>query len=280
MLVHGWCCDRTNLAPLRERLERTHRVVTLDLRGHGQSQEFEEDGSVGTVRRAVQDAEPLVGEAATSMEEFAADVVAVCEAADLHQPVVIGHSMGGLVALATLAPAGTPGIRPRWHPSGAVLLDPAPIANEKAKAYWADQADLVARDHSGDLRRAFARSLFLATDRAERAPIVELMASAHPLVAAGGARAMADFDGAGALGALASPALVIHAASAERDLDRLVPDRSLLTIGRTVGSGHFHQLEVPEQLEPMIERWLEVTFAREPHSPDGTDAAGAEAPAD
>lgn len=272
VLVHGWCCDRSNLAPLRDRLERTHRVVTMDLRGHGRSQEFDEDGSVGTrVRRPDQGPEPVRGEVATTIEEFAADVVAVCEAADLHEPVVIGHSMGGLVALATLAPAGTPGILPRWHPRGAVLLDPAPIATEKGKAYWAAQVEPVARDHSGDLRRAFARSLVLETDRADYTPVVEMMAAAHPVVAAGGANAMATFDGAGALGALASPALIIHAATAERDLDRLVPDRALLTLGRTVGAGHFHHLEVPEQLEPMIERWLAVTFGEREHVPGHAD---------
>ncbi|MCK0114301.1 alpha/beta hydrolase [Ornithinimicrobium sp. F0845] len=269
VLVHGWCCDRSNLAPLRERLERTHRVVTMDLRGHGRSQEFDEDGSVGTgVRRADHGAEPAVGGVATTIEEFAADVLAVCEAADLRHPVVVGHSLGALVALATLAPAGAPGILPRWHPAGAVLLDPAPIATAKGKAYWAAQVEPVARDHSGDLRRAFARSLVLETDRADYTPVVELMASAHPVVAAGGANAMATFDGARALGALASPALIIHAATAERDLDRLVPDRALLTLGRTVGAGHFHQLEVPEQLEPMIERWLEVALGQEPGRAD------------
>ena len=31
-----------------------------------------------------------------------------------------------------------------------------------------------------------------------------------------------------------------------------------ITIGQTVGAGHFHQLEVPEQMNPMIERFLSV----------------------
>lgn len=266
VLVHGWCCDRSSLAPLRERMEQTHRVVTLDLRGHGQSREFGEDGSVGIgARRPDHDLAPPVGEVATSVEDFASDVLAVCEAADLRAPVVVGHSMGGLVALGTLSGRGTGATPAPWHPAGAVLLDPAPIAHAKGKAYWAAQVEAVARDHSGDLRRAFARSLVLPTDRVDYAPFVEVMASVHPLVAAGGARAMAAFDGAAALGALAAPALVIQAATAERDLDRLVSDRALLTLGRTVGAGHFHQLEVPEQLEPMIERWFEVTFG------DGAD---------
>lgn len=278
VLVHGWCCDREAMAPLPEVLQQTHRVVTLDLRGHGQSQESDDDGSVGAgLRRADHEMDPPAGAVATSIEEFAADVLAVCQAAKLVSPVVIGHSMGGLVALATLGGVDDAAdsvaratSRPSWQPSGAVLLDPAPIAHEKGKAYWASQVEPVLRDHSGDLRRQFARSLVLPTDRADYDRIVEVMSAVHPQVAAGGAQAMADFDGVGALEHLASPALIVHAATAERGLDQLVPDRRLLTLGRTVGAGHFNHLEVPDQVVPMIERWLTVTFGSEgPPDPRG-----------
>ncbi|WP_161958472.1 alpha/beta fold hydrolase [Ornithinimicrobium cavernae] len=264
VLVHGWCCDGSLMAPLRERLEQTHRVVTLDLRGHGRSQDVAEDGSIGVGRgRWGEDLPVPTGTVATSVAEFAQDVVVVCEAAGLRDPVVIGHSMGALVALDTLVRADSPLRRvPRRpaHPVGAVLLDPAPLAHERSKADWAERAAAIRRDHTGDLRRAFARSLVLDTDRAGYDRVVEVMAATHPEVAAGGARAMATFDGAGALGNLASPMLVIQAAHAERGLEQLVPDRRLLTLGRTVGSGHFQQLEVPDQLVPMIGRWLEVAL--------------------
>ena len=37
-LVHGWCCDHTYFAPQVEHFaERGHRVVAVDLRGHGKS---------------------------------------------------------------------------------------------------------------------------------------------------------------------------------------------------------------------------------------------------
>jgi hypothetical protein len=32
----------------------------------------------------------------------------------------------------------------------------------------------------------------------------------------------------------------------------------------TVGAGHFHQLEVPEQVTPMIERFVRVAVGAEP----------------
>lgn len=264
VLVHGWCCDGSLMASLRETLEADHRVVTVDLRGHGQSQDFEEDGSVGAGRsRPDADRPAPTGQVATTIREYAADVLAVCEAAGLIDPVVIGHSMGGLVALDTLARADSPLLRAPgrpWQPAGAVLLDPAPIAREKGKEFWAVQVEPVSHDVCGDLRREFARSLVLPTDRANYDHAVEVMASVHPQVAAGGAQAMATYDGADALAHLALPTVVIHAASAERGLEQLVPDRSLLTLGRTVGAGHFHHIEVPEQVVPMIRRWLEVAL--------------------
>jgi pimeloyl-ACP methyl ester carboxylesterase len=37
VFVHGWCCDHTYFAPQFEHFRRKHRVVAVDLRGHGQS---------------------------------------------------------------------------------------------------------------------------------------------------------------------------------------------------------------------------------------------------
>ena len=37
VFVHGWTCDRSFFAPQAEYFARKHRVVSLDLRGHGES---------------------------------------------------------------------------------------------------------------------------------------------------------------------------------------------------------------------------------------------------
>lgn len=256
VLVHGWCCDRTTLAPLRERLERRHRVVCLDLRGHGGSRQDDDDGSAGVgLERADLDVEIPAPLRDVTIEDYADDVLDIVQDAGLRSPVVVGHSMGGLVALATAArpPSAS-------RPAGAVLLDPAPVVNPRAKAFWTDTAaPAVAHDWSGQWRRAFADALFLPTDSVDRDRLVELFSAPDPRTAAAAARAMGVFDGAGALAALEVPVLVVHAATVEKGLRDHVRDPSLLTTGQTVGAGHFHQLEVPDQLEPMIERWLAVT---------------------
>ena len=37
LLVHCWCCDHSYFQPQFEHFQRDHRVVAVDLRGHGAS---------------------------------------------------------------------------------------------------------------------------------------------------------------------------------------------------------------------------------------------------
>ncbi|MDZ7729692.1 MAG: alpha/beta fold hydrolase [Dehalococcoidia bacterium] len=37
LFVHGWTCDRTFFAPQAEHFARAHRAISVDLRGHGES---------------------------------------------------------------------------------------------------------------------------------------------------------------------------------------------------------------------------------------------------
>jgi pimeloyl-ACP methyl ester carboxylesterase len=46
---------------------------------------------------------------------------------------------------------------------------------------------------------------------------------------------------------------------ADGDALRLRKIRPDLEVGITVGAGHFHQLEVPEQVNAMIERFLALS---------------------
>src|SRR5512143_1130209 len=78
VLVHGWCCNRRFLEPQRQHFCARHRVIPLDLPGHGDSDAPQRDYSIPA---------------------FAADLAWLCEELDLDKPVIIGHSMGGAIAL-------------------------------------------------------------------------------------------------------------------------------------------------------------------------------------
>lgn len=78
VFIHGWACDRGYWREQLDVFARDHRVVSLDLAGHGES---------GAARST------------WSLDGLASDLVAVVEALDLRRVVLVGHSMGGSVAL-------------------------------------------------------------------------------------------------------------------------------------------------------------------------------------
>lgn len=97
VLVHGGAAHRGWWAPLAPLLARDHRVVALDLSGHGDS-DHRERYHPGT---------------------WADEVMAAAQAAGPGRPTVVGHSMGGFVTIVAAAEHGD-----RLH--GAMVLD-API---------------------------------------------------------------------------------------------------------------------------------------------------------
>jgi hypothetical protein len=59
------------------------------------------------------------------------------------------------------------------------------------------------------------------------------------------------------------PTLYIDAGPPNCDLVRFQQLCPQLIIGRTVGTGHWHQLEVPDQINSMIERFLTIVLEPE-----------------
>ena len=78
VLAHGYSDDGLCWTPVAEELAMAYDVVMPDARGHGLSDA--PDGDYG----------PL---------EQAADLAGVIEGLGLQRPIIVGHSMGGLIAL-------------------------------------------------------------------------------------------------------------------------------------------------------------------------------------
>src|SRR5262249_60062727 len=82
LLVHGYGGDRNSWLFLQEPLAARHRVYALDLPGHGTSSKDVGDGSVGTLAGAV---------------------LGVLDAIGAGRAHLVGHSLGGAVAVAAAA---------------------------------------------------------------------------------------------------------------------------------------------------------------------------------
>ena len=93
VLIHCWLCDQHLWDAVVPVLAREHSVVTLDLAGHGGS---------GVAREA------------WTIEAFGSDAKAVVDGLGLDRVILVGHSMGGLVAVETarLMPAKLAGLVP------------------------------------------------------------------------------------------------------------------------------------------------------------------------
>jgi N-formylmaleamate deformylase len=99
VLAHGFSDDGLCWTPVAKVLEPDYDVITVDARGHGQSD---------------------APECGYNMADMAGDLAGVIAELGLHRPAVVGHSMGGGTALALA------GLYP--DVPGAILLeDAAPL---------------------------------------------------------------------------------------------------------------------------------------------------------
>ena len=230
LFLHGWCCDRSYFAPQVDHFARSHRVVAVDQRGHGKT--------------------PPAGDGDYSIDAFAADAVELIGALDLDRPVLVGHSLGGVISLAVGAS----------HPElvrGVVMVDPAPIVmGDDMRAFFQTLGPTV---QTVEGRQGFVNRMFAATDDAGRkAQIVEAMASVDPAVAVPAITGLLEFDGPAALAACTVPIASIASMGAANDPAALREHCSHLYLAQTLGAGHFNQLEVPDQVNAMIEQFLRL----------------------
>lgn len=79
VLLHGFLENSLMWKDVQQKLIKTHRVITIDLLGHGQT------GCLGYIH---------------SMEQMSQAVYAVLKSLRLRKIILIGHSMGGYVSLA------------------------------------------------------------------------------------------------------------------------------------------------------------------------------------
>lgn len=236
LLVHGWGTDRTLFQPLFDHARRSRRVVSVDLRGFGESDSPER---------------------AYTIEGYSDDLSFIAAELGLERPVVVGHSMGGMIALDFAA----------RHPaelSAAVVLEAMVVAPESLLAGLRPMLEGVRsagyREYVARLMSHLAGPHF---DLAERARLASLVASCPQHVLVSALEGIIAFDSIAAARAVARPLLYVGTSTRYTDATRFRELCPQLVTGTLVGCGHYFPLEVPEQLAPMIDRFIETSV---PHS--------------
>jgi pimeloyl-ACP methyl ester carboxylesterase len=232
LLFHpGWCCDQSWFRPQFERFARTHAVTALDMRGVGKSDT------------------PVDGYA---ISDFADDLAWFCEEAGISRPVVVGHSLGGMIAIELAARY------PRLA-RGLVLVDPGPVdpLPSTVQTFEAFVEQLGGPDGEA-VRRAWVEDMG-TVDEGLGERIADAMCAVPLPIATAVIRGVIAWNGVGALALCAVPTLLLRSAlGASPDAVRLRVIKPDLQVGITVGTGHFHQIQAPDQVNAMIERFLSL----------------------
>jgi pimeloyl-ACP methyl ester carboxylesterase len=229
LFVPGWCCDHTAFQPQFDHFARTHAVTALDLRGCGRSDD-PEDGY--------------------TIPDLADDLARLCAEVGIDKPVVVGHSLGGMIAVELAA-------RHPAVPRALVLVDPGPIDPLPASLeFFRGFAEQLEGPNGEEVRRSYVQDMGARDEELARW-IAELMCAAPLRGATAVIHGVNAWNGVDAFARCAVPTLLLrtelHDDSDAARLRAMKPD---LEVGITVGAGHFHQLEVPEQVNAMIERFL------------------------
>ena len=217
VFIHGWTCDHTHWRFQVPEFRESFRVITIDLPGHGAS---------GADRKT------------WSIDGLGADVATVVRGLKLKQVVLVGHSMGGPVALAAAPKLRgiLRGIVPVDSVHNVEFSLPADAAKRFVKKFEDDFEGAWTRFMSGffaDRDSKILKSILNKLDGVDRKAAISLLASYN------------RFDWKAALAAAQVPVRAINAAQ---------PYQTEVKINRKYGDfdavlmpdvGHFLMLEKP-----------------------------------
>jgi len=232
VFVHGWCSNLTHWQAQLGAFAPAHRVLAMDRRGHGAS-----------------DAPPT----GYTARRHAADLAEILDAEDIAHAVVIGHA-GGCPTVLSLAATRRDLVRAlvlvdtRIGPKSALGRPHSP-----ERSLLGQMVDRLRAPDGAEFLEAQYRGFFSEHAGPEGDQAVR-DARRTPLHVAAADLASLAIDTEGLAARLRQPVLWIGAGALdEQHLRGVFRD---VQFGRVVGSGHFPQLEVPNQVNGMIERFV------------------------
>lgn len=238
LLLHGYPFNRSMWLEQVEALQTSHRVITPDLRGLGETEATPEPAT---------------------MTEMAEDVAALLDELKIDRVALGGLSMGGYVALAFVR-------RFPLRVRALILADTRPQSDtEEGKRVREEQAQKVLEEGTGAIADVILKKSLTPATLAERPDVVarvrEMIASANPLGAAAALRGMAvRSDQTHFLASILAPTLVIVGSE-----DQLTPPTDAELMRREIrgsrmvvipGAAHVSNLERPAEFNRALTEFL------------------------
>ena len=226
VFVHCWSCNRHLWDNQVAEFSKTHRVVTIDLPGHGES---------GLDRKT------------WSVESFGDDVKTVVTKLDLKRVVLIGSSMGGPITLEAA----------KRMPERVIGIVPVDTLQDVESKVPPDQLDAVLKAMEADFKGANARLLsqfFFSptTPQAVKDRILADINSRPPQTAIAILRAVFTYDAAPVLREIKAPIRAINSDRVPTNLEvnrKYAPQFDVVIIK---GTGHYPMLEAPAEFNSLL----------------------------
>jgi pimeloyl-ACP methyl ester carboxylesterase len=233
LLIHGWTCNRSFWDRQLQALRDTHTVITVDLRGHGESSRPQKGYSVGAMT---------------------ADVEQLVRTLGVPRIAVVGWSMGGMVALELARRLG-----PKVSALGLVCTTAGGFLEPDSEPTKAMQKEVA--DDFRTFARGFTARLF---KEHEAAPLyawaLSQISKTPGSVASACLASLIAFDVRSTLGGLDVPTTVFHGRHDElvpykhgEQLKKGVKGAELVTFEQ---SGHTPQLEEADAFNDALAKLL------------------------
>ncbi len=234
VFVHGWSCDKDYWKPQMEHFSKKHRVVAVDLAGHGKSGR---------------------GRDVWTIEAFGADVRAVVNDQKLGRMILIGHSMGGPVIVSVA----------RGLSQDVLALVGADTFQDFVNEWPEEERQKFRQGLQADYQKtadAFVRSMFpKSADPALVDRVAADMSAAPPQVALGAMDALFDNDIKAALKGLDVPIYCINADFWPTNVEGNRKYAFSFDLSLMPGVGHFVMLEDPARFNQLLEEIIRKVAA-------------------
>lgn len=233
ILIHGWCSNHAHWEPLVKHFARRHRILSLDRRGLGRS------------------TTPGTGH---TTEQHAADIAAIAKSQGLRGAIAIGHAGGGP---ATLELARS---YPRLVKAVVMVDSPMydlPRLDDPNTTFGNTISEMIKALEGPSGKRAL-RQMYRGYFANKTDPTIRNNAIADalktPLTVAVDELRMMLVDNAKVAEDVRQPVLWLTATPVDQQY--IGTHLAKVQFGQVVGSGHFPQLEVPDQTNAMIETFI------------------------